>query len=209
MWPSGGYLQYLSTWSVSYIHVSNPPTIVSSCWVPDFHAATRWCLPAVSQYFVSVPYSREQSSCQCWRFPSKEWNIIRNVWENCVHVIAIMSWKLDVNRKSLTQRIESFVFLFLELNQILNPFQQLHPLHYERPFSMGMVHCVGGCIQLPLQLLYFPFPTPIIEGAIGINRNGNKQKTKAKKGNKKKDQNKFLNKDKKEKINVSTPVFTL
>ena len=50
---------------------------------------------------------------------------------------------------------------------------------------MGMVHCVGGCIQLPLQLLYFPFPTPIIEGAIGINRNGNKQKTKAKKGNKK------------------------
>ena len=65
---------------------------------------------------------------------------------------------------------------------------------------MGMVHCVGGCIQLPLQLLYFPFPTPIIEGAIGINRNGNKQKTKAKKGNKKKDQNKFLNKDKKEKF---------
>ena len=50
---------------------------------------------------------------------------------------------------------------------------------------MGMVHCVGGCIQLPLQLLYFPFPTPIIEGAIGINRNGNKQKAKAKKGNKK------------------------
>ena len=50
---------------------------------------------------------------------------------------------------------------------------------------MGMVHCVGGCIQLPLQLLYFPFPTPIIEGAIGINRNGDKQKTKAKKGNKK------------------------
>ena len=91
MWPSGGYLQYLSTSSVFYIHVSNPPTIVSSCWVPDFHAATRWCLPAVSQYFVSVPYSREQSSCQCWRFPSKEWNIIRNVWENCVHVIAIMS----------------------------------------------------------------------------------------------------------------------
>ena len=35
------------------------------------------------------------------------------------------------------------------------------------------------------------------------------KKTKAKKGNKKKDQNKFLNKDKKEKINVSTPVFTL
>ena len=50
---------------------------------------------------------------------------------------------------------------------------------------MSMVHCVGGCIQLPLQLLYFPFPTPIIEGAIGINRNGDKQKTKAKKGNKK------------------------
>ena len=40
---------------------------------------------------------------------------------------------------------------------------------------MGMVHCVGGCIQLPLQLLYFPFPTPIIEGAIGINK---KQKQK-------------------------------
>ena len=29
----------------------------------DFHAAIRWCLPTVSQYFVSVPYSREQSSC--------------------------------------------------------------------------------------------------------------------------------------------------
>ena len=34
-----------------------------SCWVLDFHAAIRWCLPTVSQYFVSLPYSREQSSC--------------------------------------------------------------------------------------------------------------------------------------------------
>ena len=88
MWPSGGYLQYLSTSSVSYIYVSNPPTIVSSCRVPDFHAATRWCLPAVSQYFVSVPYSREQSSCQYWRCPTKEWNIIRKLCTcNCNNVM--------------------------------------------------------------------------------------------------------------------------
>ena len=43
-----------------------------------------------------------------------------------------------------------------------------------------MVPRVGGCIQLPLQLLYFPFPMPIIEGIVAINGNGNKKQTKKK-----------------------------
>ena len=103
---------------------------------------------------------------------------------NCNNIVQ----KLDLNRKSLTGKIKSFVFLFclfhfLDLNQILNPFQQLHPLHHERPFSMGMVHRVGSCIQLPVKLLYFPFPMPITEDVVAINGNGNKQKQK--KSNKK------------------------
>ena len=44
-----------------------------------------------------------------------------------------------------------------------------------------MVPRVGGCIQLLLQLLYFPFPMLIIEGIVAINGNGNeKQKQKKK-----------------------------
>jgi len=96
---------------------------------------------------------------------------------NCNKVVI---WKFDLKKKSLTGRIESFVFLFclflfLELNQILNPFQQLHPLHHEWPFWMYMVPRVGGCIQVPLQLLYFPFPTPIIGCVVAISGNGNKK----------------------------------
>jgi len=186
MRPSGGaYPQYPSTLSVSHIHVSNPPVILSSCWVQDFHAAIRWCLPTVSQYFVSILFSREQSSCQYWQWPTKEWNIIRNVLRklftpNCNNVVI---QKLDLNRKSVTGKIKSFVFLFclfhfLDLNQILNPFQQLHPLHHERPFSMGMVHRVSSCIQLLLQLLYFPFPMPITEDVVAINGNRDKEEQK-------------------------------
>ena len=187
----------------------------------DFHAAIRWCLPTVSQYFVSVPYSREQSSCHIkfllgarlscghqvvltrgipvlCQYPIFMWAVLLPILAvayqgmkyhkkcirklctpNCNNVIQ----KLDLNRKSLTGKIASFVFLFclfhfLDLNQILNPFQQLHTLHHERPFSMGMVHRVGSCIQLPLQLLYFPCPMPITEDVVAINGNGNKQKQK-------------------------------
>ena len=128
---------------------------------------------------------------------------------NCNNIIQ----KLDLNRKSLTGKIASFVFLFclfhfLDLNQILNPFQQLHALHHERPFSMGMVHRVGSWIQLLLQLLYFPFPMPITEDVVAINGNGNKQRQKKQH----EVQNKFgcTKKDNKDdKINVSTSVFTL
>ena len=74
---------------------------------------------------------------------------------------------------------------------------------------MGMVHRVGSCIQLALQLLYFPFAMPITEDVVAVNRNGNKQKRKKKQ---QEVQNKFrcTKKDNKDnKINVTTSVFTL
>ena len=186
-----------------------------------FHAAIRWCLPTVSQYFVSLPYSREQSSChikfllgarlscghevvltrsipvllqegcsQEYRMPTmlavayqgmKYKKCIRKLCTPNCNNVAIQN--LDLNRESLTGKIKSFVFLFclfhfLDSNQILDPFQQFHPLHHERPFSMSMVHRVGSCMQLPLQLLYYPFPMPITEDVVAINGDGNKQKQK-------------------------------
>ena len=72
---------------------------------------------------------------------------------------------------------------------------------------MGMVHRVGSCIQLALQLLYFPFAMPITD-VVAVNRNGNKQKKKKKQ----EVQNKFrcTKKDNKgNKINITTSVFTL